>query len=77
MLLAYSCQVVLSVSTELNDSHFIEWDKHYLSYVIDLDDYVSIRFLSRISSKIMFYDITDLYVRIILSLKKNCRESYY
>ena len=40
--------LVLSASMELNDSHYIEWDKHYLSYVIALDDYVSIRSLSRI-----------------------------
>ena len=33
-----------SASTEPNDSQFIEWDKHQLSYVIELDDYVSIRF---------------------------------
>ena len=46
MLLAllYACQCVFSASTEPNDSHFIEWDKHQLSYVIELDDDVSIRF---------------------------------
>ena len=44
MLLAYACQGIFSASTEPDDSHFIEWDKHYLSYVIELDDFVSIRF---------------------------------
>ena len=46
MLLAllFACQGVLSATTEPNDSHSIEWDKHLLSYVIELDDYVSIRF---------------------------------
>ena len=48
MLLVYACQGVLSALTELNDSHYIEWDKRYFCYVIELDDYVSIRFLSRI-----------------------------
>ena len=37
-----------STSTELNDSHHIEWDKHYLRYVIVWDDYVSMRYLYRI-----------------------------
>ena len=44
MLVVYACQGVLSASKELNDSHFIEWDEHYQSYVIELDDCVSIRF---------------------------------
>ena len=46
MLLAllYACQGVFSASTEPYDSHRIEWDKHQLIYVIELDDYVSIRF---------------------------------
>ena len=46
MLLVYAWQGVLSTSTELNDSHYMEWNKHYLGYVIKLDDYVSIWFLS-------------------------------
>ena len=41
MLLVYACQDVLSASTELNDSHYIECNKHYLSYAIELDVYVS------------------------------------
>ena len=57
MLLVYACQGVLSASTELNDSHYIEWDKHYLGYVTELDDYVSIRFLSCIPSKGTFYEL--------------------
>ena len=48
MLLVYACQSVLSASTGLNDSHNIEWNKHYLGYVIELDDYASIWFLSHI-----------------------------
>ena len=48
VLLVYACQYVLSASTELNDSHYIEWNKYYLGNVIELDDYVYIWFLSRI-----------------------------
>ena len=38
MLLVYVCQDVLSASTELNDSRYVERNKHYLGYVIELDD---------------------------------------
>ena len=48
MLLIYACQDILSALTELNGSHYIWLDKHYLSYVIELDYYVSIHSLSRI-----------------------------
>ena len=59
MLLVYACQSVLSASTELNDSHYIEWNKHYLGYVIELDDYVSIWFLAHIHPQmyVLWYNI--------------------
>ena len=56
MLSVYACQGVLSALTELNDSHYIEWDKYYMSYVIELDDYVSIRLLSRIHLGVFSYN---------------------
>ena len=38
----------IALPTELNVIHYIQWNKHYLGCVIELDEYVSIWLLSRI-----------------------------
>ena len=78
MLLVYVCQDVLSALMELNDSHYIERNEHYLGYVIELDVFTSsFDFCLAFTPKCMFYDITALYVRIILSLKKMQKITYH
>ena len=60
-------------SAELSDSHYIELFKNCLSYVIELNHFVSIRFLSRVHLQKYVLWYTGFICQNYIDLKKKLK----